>query len=128
MAAGALAVVLAFGAAAVVRPDARGYGTHERFSLRPCTFRLVFGRPCPTCGMTTAWSHLVRGRLGDALRANIGGTMLALGAMVAAPWLAVSAIRGHWWPLRPRSEWVGTAAIFVGGITLVQWVVRLVTG
>ena len=36
----------------------------------PCPLRTVTGIPCPMCGMTTAATSLVDGRLGDALAAN----------------------------------------------------------
>jgi hypothetical protein len=35
-----------------------------------CTFRMIFGRPCPTCGMTRAFAALSHGRLDDARRYN----------------------------------------------------------
>jgi hypothetical protein len=113
--------------AAVLKPDPRGLGTHQQFGLPPCTFRFLFGRPCPTCGMTTAWAHLVRGQLIAALRANAGGTLLAALAVVNVPWLVVSAARGRWLGWVPRSiavAWVGSAILLV---TLIDWIVRLAT-
>ena len=77
--------------AAMLKPSPLGHGTHQQLGLPPCTFWVLFGRPCPTCGMTTAWAHLVRGQWVDACRANLGGALLGLLAMVAAPWLLGSA-------------------------------------
>ena len=61
-----------------LEPDPRGFGTHQSLGLPPCTFRALFGIPCPGCGMTTSFSHLVRGNVVQASRANIGGVLLAL--------------------------------------------------
>jgi len=40
--------------------DARGHGTHQQLGLPPCTFYVIFQRPCPACGMTTSWAWLLR--------------------------------------------------------------------
>jgi hypothetical protein len=53
-----------------------------------CMFLRVFGHPCPTCGMTRAFSALSHGRLDDALRYNRGApalyTLWWIGAAAAA--------------------------------------------
>ena len=66
---GGLLVVLAV--ASQLRPDPRGWGTHEQLGLPPCTFLTVAGVRCPACGMTTAWSNFMHGRIADALRATL---------------------------------------------------------
>jgi len=85
----------------------------------------VFGRPCPTCGMTTAWAHLMRGNWFDACRANTGGVLLGLLAIVAVPWLFASAACGRWFGISPDSRvtiWIfGTVLL----VTLIDWAVRL---
>ena len=90
--------------AAVLRPSPSGHGTHQQLGLPPCTFWVLFHRPCPTCGMTTAWAHLMRGEWIDACRANTGGVLLGVLAMVAAPWLLGSAIRGRWLAAAPSER------------------------
>jgi hypothetical protein len=78
--------------------------------------------------MTTAWAHLMRGEWFDACRANLGGTLLGLLAMVAAPWLLGSAVRGRWLVVAPNgvmAAWVLTP-IFV--MTLIDWAFRLLAG
>ncbi len=129
-----MATVLALGllsllaVAALLKPDPRGLGTHQQFGLPPCTFRFLFGRPCPSCGMTTSWAHVVRGQLIGALKANLGGTLLATLAVVVAPWLMLCAALGRWLGRAPKSivvAWVGSAILLV---TLIDWGVRLATG
>jgi len=128
LAVGSIVLIAVLAAAASVEPDARGYGTHRRFGLPPCSFRALTGRPCPTCGMTTAWAYLVRGQAVRAVLANAGGAILGLGAATAAVWMAVSALAGTWWIGRPEPEYIGTASIIIGGIILLQWSIRLITG
>jgi hypothetical protein len=106
-------------------PDERGHGTHERLGLPPCTFYLIFHRPCPACGMTTSWAWLLRGEVGRALAANAGGTLLALLSLVSAPWLLASAVRGRWLGGPPGDWTVAGIATFVAVVTAGQWLWKL---
>jgi len=123
MAMGVLALLVAV---SLVEPDHRRLGTHQKFGFPPCTFRALFDKPCPSCGMTTAWAHLVRGELADALLANVGGTILAVLAVAAVPWLIVSAWRGRWLLWTPGGRIMACGASLIMLITLVDWVFRLV--
>jgi hypothetical protein len=121
-AAGLTALLLA---AATLAPDPRGHGTHEQLGLPPCTYYLVFGRPCPSCGMTTAWAWLAHGQPAEAFRVNAGGTLLAIVAALSVPWLLAAAALGRrprWTPNRTMNTWLGVA---IGLITLIQWGWRL---
>jgi hypothetical protein len=126
----AVAVGLLFflGLAARLEPARDGMGTHQQLGLQPCTFRVLFGRPCPSCGMTTSWAYLVRGRVPSALRANVGGTLLAAAAAVAAPWLLMSAIRGRWFGWTPTCVVAARATVALVLIVLVDWSIRLAVG
>ncbi len=75
--------------------------------------------------MTTAWSCTAHGQILRAFRANVGGALLALAAMVAVPWLLLSAALGRWLFRPPPAPWVAIAASALGMVTLLQWVVRL---
>ena len=111
--------------AGTMTPDERGHGTHQQLGLPPCTFYVIFQRPCPACGMTTSWAWLLRGEVGHALAANAGGMLLACMSLVGTAWLLVSALCGRWFGGRP-SEWI--LAGIVGLISLVtagQWIWRL---
>jgi hypothetical protein len=117
----AVGVLAVFAVAAALTPDPRGHGTHEQLGLPPCTFVFLFGRPCPSCGMTTAWSWLARGNVLAAMRANVGGAALGILAIAGAAWLLVSAVRGRWLLWRPDVVALSFVALAVAAITLVQW-------
>ena len=114
--------------AGVLRPDDRGHGTHQQIGLPPCTLLVLFGVRCPTCGMTTSWANLVRGRLAEATSANLGGSLLCFLDMLAVPWLLCTAIAGRWVVCEPRMGIVayGLAVFLV--VTLIEWMVRLTCG
>jgi hypothetical protein len=78
--------------------------------------------------MTTAWSRLVRGQIVPALRANAGGALLAVVALVGGPWLLGSGIRGRWIGGLPRDSWIIAVAVLIILTTLTQWIVRLSLG
>ncbi|WP_437204723.1 DUF2752 domain-containing protein [Planctomicrobium sp. SH664] len=88
-------VLCGFASAWLVTPDPRGFGTHQQFGLPPCTFRSLFGIPCPGCGGTTCVAHFVRGQWSSALRANATVFIMALCAACFLPWSWLSLRRGY---------------------------------
>lgn len=62
--------------AMVVSPDPVGHGTHTQLGLPPCGFLLATGLPCPGCGLTTAFAHMIRLQVGGAFDANPFGVLL----------------------------------------------------
>jgi hypothetical protein len=123
---GSLLVLLAV--AALVAPDDRGFGTHQRLGLPPCTFRVVTGIRCPSCGMTTSWAHLMRGNVIASLKSNTGGTLAGIIALVLAPWAFFSGVRGRWLgrPLDDRMALIVTIAVIL--VALADWAVRFFVG
>jgi uncharacterized protein DUF2752 len=121
-------LVTLLGIAAWLRPSPLGLGTHQQLGLPPCTMRFVFHIRCPSCGMTTSWAHLMNGNLLSSLKANAGGTLLGLTALISGPWLIGSALRGRWL-IRPPHELavLGVAAAVVV-VTLADWCLRLAMG
>lgn len=110
------------GLAAWLKPDPRGYGTHEQFGSGPCGMIIVTGYPCPTCGMTTAFAHTVRGQWYRAFMAQPAGFVAALGTIAAAV-VAVWALATGRWPahrhdahhaLSPLSGLTGATAGWLG--------------
>src|SRR5262245_52621606 len=90
-----------------------------------CIVRSLFGIRCPSGGMTTAWSHLVRGEVLRAVQTNSGGTLLAVMSMLIAPWAIVSGCRGQWlWRPQSRLHAVLPMVLLLVG-TLIDWLFRL---
>jgi len=114
--------------AARLTPDPRGLGTHRQLGLPPCTIVDWFRVRCPSCGMTTAFSHMVRGQVAGALRANSGGALLALVAMAAGPWFVVSAAYGRWLIGPPPEMVLIGVGLTVVVVTIVDWTLRLAFG
>ena len=108
-----------------LKPDPRGYGTHQQLGLPPCLLLELTGIRCPHCGMTTSFSYTIRGHLGAAWRANPLGTPLFLAVVLAIPWLLATAISGRWiLTNRPFQIIVWTAILFTTG-TVFMWLTRL---
>ena len=124
----ALALAAMLVIARSVEPDPRGYGTHERLGLAPCSFLASTGRPCPACGATTAVAEVVRGRWGRAWRANPAATLLGALAAPTIAWLVLAA-----WSRRPIGFRSPTAPL-VGLLLLLTavgsafWLMRFLDG
>jgi hypothetical protein len=111
--------------AAWLRPSPLGMGTHQQLGLPPCTLVTMFGIRCPSCGMTTSWSHFVRGQWVQSLQANVGGCLLAAIAAVSGGWMLLSAASGRRLAKTPSEGVLAAGAVFLVLITLADWVVRL---
>ena len=116
-------VVLAL--AAWLEPDARGYGTHAQLGLPPCGFRWLTGLACPGCGLTTAFSHAIRGDWSLAFSANPLGLAMFAVVCAAIPLTVVGAVRG--WSLGEAFDRfaVGRWSLAVAGCAVVVWIARL---
>ncbi len=111
--------------AGLLRPDSRGLGTHEQLGLPPCAWQLVWNVPCPSCGMTTSWSCLMRGDVWGSLRANPGGTWAALMVLTLSAGLIHSAWRKRWSVLVAMPV-IWTVLIVVQGVLMVVfWIARI---
>ena len=67
-----------------LRPDPHGHGTHQQLGLSPCPSVLFFSRPCPGCGLTTSWTSLLHGNIGQAFASHWFGPFLYLGFTIVA--------------------------------------------
>lgn len=126
---GAMAAVVCavwLGVAVWVVPDSAGHGSHTQLGMPPCGWVIAFDKPCPTCGMTTAFAHAARGRLWTAFATQPFAALLAV-AVAATFWMGLHsaatgsrafAMLGRL--LLPRYVWVGVALL------MAAWVYKLV--
>ena len=70
--------------AGYVTPAAEGLGTHQQLNLPACGILQRTGYPCPTCGMTTAFSYMVRGRVLQSFITQPAGALAAICCILAA--------------------------------------------
>jgi hypothetical protein len=111
--------------AACLTPSRYGMGTHKQLGLPDCTIVQLFGTRCPSCGMTTSWSHMMRGRVISSFQANAGGALLALASLACGPWLLVSGWRGRWTLAYPHEGAVLLVGITIIAVTLTDWTLRV---
>lgn len=63
-----------------LKPSPAGVGSHEGLGLAPCNFEQRTGLPCPTCGMTTSFSHFSHGQWLASFYVQPMGMVLAAAA------------------------------------------------
>jgi len=120
-----LLLIAGFGFAIQIKPDPRGFGTHQRFGFAPCVIRNQLSIPCPSCGMTTSFSHFVRGQIRQSAEANTAGLVLALVCVVMIPWSWISVYHKRLWLVaNPENSLLWLLCGLVT-ITLIEWFFRL---
>ncbi|MFW5653310.1 MAG: DUF2752 domain-containing protein [Planctomycetota bacterium] len=123
----ALGCVALLGVAAALEADPAGLNTHTRLGLPACQWVEVLGIPCPTCGMTTSFSHAADGRVDRAFLTQPMGALLAIGTAVTfwvAIFVAATGSRlGHFLLafFNPTFLWIGA------GLALVAWVYKIIS-
>jgi len=90
---------------------------------------IMTGYPCPTCGMTTAFAHFVRGQWLRALWVQPAGFVLAaatVGVALVALWTLV---RGRW-PRILLPAFITPYRLFLTLLLLLlgSWAFKIVTG
>jgi hypothetical protein len=108
-----------------LRPDPRGWGTHEQLGLPPCTLKALTGWRCPACGMTTSWSLAVQGRLAEALRVHVSGTVLAVVAAGVSVLALAVAVRGRWFAWQMSDTAMAVCGLTTIALVIVEWIWRL---
>lgn len=126
----ALGLVGVFALAAWLNPydddgQPRRMETHRQIGLPPCNFYRLTKLPCPSCGMTTSFALLVRGDLGNSLRANAVGTLLAVCWLILIPWSLACALAGRPLLIRSLERALTLAVIVFLVLLLARWAVVL---
>jgi len=123
----ALLILTVLVLAATLQADPAGHGTHTQLGLPACGFAVATGKPCPTCGMTTAFSHAAHGNLVASFLVQPGGLLASLGA-AALFWPALHtaatgsrALELCGKLLTPKALWIA------GGAWLGSWAYTFIT-
>lgn len=113
--------------AVYLTPSPTGMGTHEALGLPPCSFVLNAGLPCPTCGMTTAFSNVVRGRLWAAFLAQPAGMVLGFATIIGLGYAVYVAVAG--WTLYVNWDRIGVRLVVgLGFLILAGWGFKIAFG
>lgn len=119
---GALVLSLSF----YLRPEAAGVGTHTQLGLPPCGVYELFGKPCPSCGMTTAFALLARGLISEAVKVQPAGAAVFAAAVWLWLYIPIAFLKrrpfDHIFELKPLL--VTAVALIV--LILAVWIWRLV--
>ncbi|MDI9638903.1 DUF2752 domain-containing protein [Kamptonema cortianum] len=93
----------------VLKANPDGHGTHTQLGLPPCASVVFFDRPCPGCGLTTSWTHVLHGHFVESFRVHALGPIIYLGYTISA---LLSGF-GYWKTLRFRVEltWISRLLI-----------------
>lgn len=121
-----LFLLAGFALALHLEPDARGFGTHQQLGLPPCTVRVLLGIPCPSCGMTTSFSHFIRGQFVEAFHANAAGLLLATACALQIPWCWNSIRRSRLWKVSNPDMALLWLVASITLICLIQWALLLI--
>ncbi len=111
--------------AAWLSPSADGVGTHKQLGLPQCGWIVAVDLPCPTCGMTTAFSYTVRGNFFSAFKTQPFGMFLAVFVSIIGVLAFTLALTG-----RPKTafwyRWMTTKTLFiVAGLAAFAWVYKI---
>ncbi len=114
--------------AAWLKPAPEGVGTHQQLGFPPCSLVILVGYPCPTCGMTTAFAHTVRGNIPAAFSAQPAGLAVALATILAASVSLGVLVSGkvwavNWYRVTPVRLTLTIILVILGG-----WLYKLAAG
>ena len=111
-----------------LEPARAGVGTHQQLGMPPCSLIMLAGYPCPTCGMTTAFAHTVRGNLWAAFSAQPAGLAVALATVLVASVSLGVLVSGKVWAInfyRVTPLWLTLTIVL---IILGGWLYKLAAG
>jgi hypothetical protein len=103
-----------------------GVGTHVRLGLPACGFLRVTGSPCATCGMTTAFTLAVHGRLLAAFATQPAGALFAVAVASITLLSAYALVAGL--NLAPLGSllWRPRPLLSIGLFVVVAWVYKMI--
>lgn len=108
-----------------VKPDPRGFGTHEALGLPPCLPIELWNVPCPGCGVTTSVALAAHGHVGQSFANQPFGALLALSVPFAFAWAWVLHLRGRDLRVELGRLPAGRVAIGIVVVASVAWLYKL---
>lgn len=124
---GAMVMLFVLVLAARLTPNPEGHATHKQLGLPACGFVIATGKPCATCGMTTAFAHAANGNLFASFRTQPVGAMFAVIASGLIWIMGYSAVTGSGL-VRLVSHWLtGRTLMLIGVLVLAGWAYKWIT-
>ncbi len=113
--------------AAKLTPSPLGHGTHTQLGMPPCSFVVMTGYPCPSCGWTTAFAYMMHAKPLASFRTQPFGALLCLATAFAGMLSLLGLlfrVRVVAWIERWRWPWIAGSGIFM---MLASWAYKAVT-
>jgi hypothetical protein len=112
--------------ARMLKPAAAGLGTHEQLGLPACIFHRLTGIPCPSCGLTTSFSHFAHFEFAASFLTQPFGFVLCAATAFSIPFFLIMVGRRVRWEslISSRSSRVLTyagLAMMLGG-----WIYKII--
>ena len=123
VAAGCLGVLVV---AWFLSPSSEGLGTHQQLGLSECGWITAANLPCPSCGMTTAFSHAANGDLVSSFITQPMGMLLAVGAAVAVVIGTYTAMTGSMLAPFLAGMFTTRVAWFMVLLLMLAWIWKIV--
>ena len=71
----------------ILTPSESGQGTHRQLGLPPCPFLELTALPCPSCGLTTSFSHAAHLDLAESFLVQPFGLLIFI---ICCGWIPIS--------------------------------------
>ncbi|HQY87471.1 MAG TPA: DUF2752 domain-containing protein [Tepidisphaeraceae bacterium] len=111
---------------AILNPDPSGMETHRQLGLGSCALLQNTGIPCLTCGMTTAYAHMLHGNVYKSFITQPMGAILCFAtgiALWASLYVAATGLPGALW--LNRFPTMRQVVVFIA-LMLSAWIYKLI--
>ena len=109
----------------MLTPSPEHHGTHTQLGMPPCGFLVYTGYPCPGCGLTTSFAHMIRMEIFGAFQANPFGILLFLATAAIVPISLFGIVKRM--PVVDTLDRLHAEKIAIGLsiVSIVVWVVKI---
>ena len=111
--------------ARLLRPSAKGFGTHQQLGLPPCLFFKLTGIPCPSCGLTTSFAHSARFHFYEALITQPFGVIAFFLTVASIPFFVFLIRRRISWSEFIRAKGLDRLIYALIAIYLLSWIYKI---